>query len=240
MAHWKLAQKYIEHIPFPLENLKTNINKATKILLLDGLHTKVRKKNICTHIAFDTGIGVIDYWNDCTENKQAYGYILARLAQAGYIPICIVSDGHWGIKALCEEEKIPQQKCIFHVLKDLKTQLEDNSELVGANKVLYSRLKGILKSSSIESLEEKVSSFRKHLILHFDKPRQRRVIDWFLRTLPNATTHLSFAENIPRTTALLENINGQIRARTKTFRGVKSEQSLNNLLKILFRFRNYK
>lgn len=52
--------------------------------------------------------------------------------------------------------------------------------------------------------------------------------------------HLSFEEDVPRTSNILENLNGQIKARIKTFRGIKSEKSLNNFLKILFYFRNYK
>jgi transposase-like protein len=191
------------------------------------------------HIAFDTGVGVVDYWQDCTENKQAYGYILARLAKAGYRPICVVSDGHWGIKTLCEEQKIPHQRCVFHTLRYLKEQLSENGELLNGNKVLYSRLKGILKSSTIESLEMKMQKFRT-ILLHFQTPKQKRILDWFFRILESATIHLSFEQNVPRTTNLLENLNGQIRARLKTFRGVKSQESLDKTLKILFRFRNYK
>lgn len=191
------------------------------------------------HIAYDTGVGVVDYWQDCTENKQAYGYILARLENAGYKPICVVSDGDWSIKTLCEEEKIPQQLCIFHLLRYLRDQLSDHGELLKGNRVLYSRLKGILKSSTIEGLEMKVQNFRK-IAVCFETPRQRQVISWLFKILPRAVMHLSFDGNVPNTTGLLENINGQIRARLKTFRGVKSQESLEKVLKILFRFRNYK
>lgn len=161
------------------------------------------------------------------------------MKNVGYEPICVVSDGHWGIKALCEEERIPQQFCIFHILRYLRYQLSDHGELLKGNKVLYSRLKGILKSSSIERLEIKVQTFRK-ILLHFETPRQKQVIKWFFQVLPRAVIHLSFEENIPNTTGLLENLNGQIRARLKTFRGVKSQESLEKTLKILFRFRHYK
>jgi transposase-like protein len=237
--HWRSAQKYADHIPSPLQNLKTNLSKASKILLLDGIYVKIKGKDNCVHIAFDTNLGVVDFWQDCTENKQAYGYILARLTEIEYAPICVVSDGHGGIKALCKENKIPHQRCIFHILRYLKDQLSDRGELLKANKVLYSRLKGILKSSTIESLEMKATNFRT-IIMHFQSPRQKRTLEWFFKALPSAVIHLSFAENIPRTSNLLENLNGQIRARLKTFRGVKSQESLDKILKILFRFRNYK
>lgn len=239
MAHWKLAQKYADHIPSPLENLKSNIRNATGVLLLDGFFANIKGKDNCVHLAFDTGVGVVDSWQDCTENKQAYGYILARLAKVGYKPICAVSDGHWGIKTLCEEEKIPHQRCVFHTLRYLKERLSYNGELLDGNKVLYSRLKGILKSSTIESLEMKIRHFRTMLV-YFQTPTQRKTLEWFFKILQSATIHLSFEQKIPRTTNLLENLNGQIRARLKTFRGVKSQKSLDKILKILFRFRNYK
>lgn len=239
VAHWKLAQRYADHIPAPLDNLKTNLDKSSRILLLDGLFVNIQGEDNCVHIAYDTQIGVVDYWQDCTENKQAYGYILARLKKNGYEPICVVSDGHWGIKTICEAEKIPQQFCIFHILQYLRTQLSDYGELLKGNKVLYSRMKGILKSSNIESLENKIQSFRK-IVMHFETARQKRIIKWFFKVLPRATMHLSFEENVPNTTGILENLNGQIRARFKTFRGVKSQESLEKTLKILLRFRNYK
>lgn len=51
---------------------------------------------------------------------------------------------------------------------------------------------------------------------------------------------LSFeAGEVPTTTGLLENLNGQFKARIKTMRGMKSEQSLDNLSR-LFHFHNYK
>lgn len=219
--------------------MKKNLSLATKILLLDGIFVNIKGKENCVHIAYDTGLGVVDYWQDCSENKQAYGFLLARLKKIGYNPICVVSDGHWGVKSICEEEKIPQQYCIFHVLKYLRDQLSDHGELLKGNKVLYSRLKGILKSSNLESIELRIRRFRT-IIVHFETPRQKQVIKCFFHILPRAAIHLSFAEKVPSTTGLLENINGIIRARTKTFRGVKSQESLEKILKILFRFRNYK
>jgi len=66
------------------------------------------------------------------------------------------------------------------------------------------------------------------------------ILKWFWDILPHAVLHLSYRENVANTTGLLENLNGQIKQRIKTFRGVKSEDSLNKLLKILFYFRKYK
>ncbi len=69
---------------------------------------------------------------------------------------------------------------------------------------------------------------------------KQSILNWFWKILPNAVLHLSYEENVPNGTNLLENLNGQIKTRLKTMRGIKSEKSLNNLLKILFYFRKYK
>lgn len=239
--HWEQAQKYASHIPSPLEHFKKHKRIASGILILDGKHVRIKGEDHCIHIAYDTDLGVVDYWIDVTENKTAYGYLIQRLRAAGYSFMCVVSDGHFGIVPLIEEENFPHQRCIFHLLKNLKQFLAKNGELTGGNKVLYSRLKYILKTKHIEVLEKRVSWFRKFSAPHFTTKNQNSALRWLWEILPEATIHLSFLEeNVPRTSNLLENLNGQIEARIKTFRGVKSEQSLHNLLKILFRFRNYK
>ena len=241
MTHWKRVQAYAKCLPSPLEHFKKNRHAATSILILDGKHVRIRGEDFCIHIAFDTGLGVVDYWIDVTENKTAYGHIIRRLRDAGYPFRCVVSDGHFSIVPLLEEERFPHQRCLFHILKNLKEFLSENGELIGGNHVLYSRLKYILKANTIEELEERFSWFRMYSAPCFGSKKQKSAIQRLQELLPEATIHLCFDEGeVPRTSNLLENFNGQIEARLKTFRGVKSEQSLHNLLKILFRFRNYK
>lgn len=106
-------------------------------------------------------------------------------------------------------------------------------------KVMYSRIKGIFKATKIEKLPPKIDAFRK-LQSCWETPAQKRILKWFWQKVQYAVMGLSFDENVPRTSNMLENINGQIEARLKTFRGVESEKSLNKILKILFYFRNYK
>jgi transposase-like protein len=238
VGKWKQVQKYAPHIPHPLQNYLKNKDKATHILLLDATFTKVKGQDRAIMIAYDTGIGVVDYWIDCTENKTAYSYIFQRLTKVGYKPICVVSDGHFSILPIIEERNLPHQRCIFHLLKGLRrTLMREGNWMQLKDHVLCSRIKGILKTNHIEDLPERVNQFR-----HFQSffPGRAKVFEWFWDILPNAMLHLSYAEDVPRTTAKIENFNGQIKQRLKTMRGMKSEKSLNNLLKILFYFRKYK
>ena len=240
MGKWKQVQQYAEHIPSPLENYRRNRHLASHILLLDATYTKIRGEDRAIIIAFDTGIGVIDYWIDESENNTAYFALFNRLSNIGYQPICVVSDGHSSIAKVVEEYGFPHQRCVFHILREIERGLKRKGilELEGRNLVLYQRLKWVIMTPDIEHLSKRIDSLRLSSDVLFR--RHKRLIKWFWGVLPNAVMHLSFFEKVPNSTSLLENLNGQIKARFKTMRGLKSEESLNNLLKILFYFRNYK
>jgi len=232
------VQKYASHILSPLENYIKNKDHASGILLLDATFTKIKGEDLGVIIAYDTGIGVVDYWFDVSENATAYNYVLRRLEDAGYIPICTVSDGFSAILTVVDERNLPHQRCIFHLLKNLRIVLTNQGNWKQPrDHILYSRIKGILKTNKLEDLPERINRFREFEAFF---PGRKEIFKWFWSVLPAAVLHLSYEEAVPRTTALLENLNGQIKARLKTFRGVKSENSLHNLLKILFYFRKYK
>lgn len=242
-AKWRQAQKYADLIYEPLEHLRRNLSKASNVLLLDGKYVNVLGESVCIHIAYDTLIGVVDFWIDDTENKTAYTYVLRRLKDNGYDPICVVSDDHGGISSLIDAEGIPHQLCVFHLLKTLKRMIMGNASfresMPARYKVLYSRIKWIIKTKKIEDLPKKIDQFRM-IQCCLQTPKQKAILEWFWAILPKATMRLSFTEQVPLTSNALENLNGQIEQRIKTFRGVKSEQSLNKILKILFFLRKFK
>lgn len=239
MGTWKRVQEYASHILHPLESLHLRISGASLVLILDATYLKVRGKEQWVYIAYDTAIGVIHFALDDSENATGYATILNMLAVRGYKPIVVVSDGHGGIISAISDWSIPHQRCVFHIIKSMREFLSFHGELRGGNTVLYSRMKSLLKSTTIEVLADRVNQFRK-ILFCFRTPKQKEAIKKFWNVLHEATLHLSFNGEVPNTSNILENLNGQIKARTKTMRGVKSKHSLFNLLKILFHFRDYK
>ena len=240
-AKWRQVQEYADHIPSPLENYVRNRDKATHILLVDALFLNVKGEGTAVMIAWDTGIGVVDYVIDCTENKTAYSYLFQRLIdKVGYKPICVVSDGHFSILPILRERNLPHQRCTNHLLRELKRKLarKGSAELTGRNKILYSRIKHVFHTKNIEELPKRVENFRINAAPLFSD--KQSVLSWFWKILPDAVLHLSYTEKVPPTTNRIENLNGQVKQRLKTMRGMKSERSLHNLLKILFYFRKYK
>lgn len=240
MGKWKQVQDYAGHIPSPLEHYVRHRDQATHILLLDATFTKVKGEDRAVMIAWDTGIGVVDYWIDVTENATAYSLIFRHLDVVGYQPLCVVSDGHDSILSVIRERNLPHQRCKFHLLRELRRRLGKGSEaeLHGKNRILYSRIKGIFKTRRIKDLPERITRFRIQAASLFRN--NPGILRWFWKILPSAVLHLSYTEDVPDTTNILENFNGQIKQRLKTMRGMKSEKSLHNLLKILFYFRKYK
>lgn len=239
MGKWKQVQKYAEHIPSPLNHLKKHLSFASFVLILDVTYVSVLGQDRAIFIAYDTGIGVIDYMIGLREEKIIYQSILQSIKQVGYKPICVVSDGNAGLTKLLEEEGYPNQRCVVHLIRDLERLLgkQSNKKLKGNNKKIYIKMRDIWFTKTIDEIPKKIKNF-KQSERYFKK--KECIIQWFWKTLPNAILHLSYEEKIPYTTNILENLNGQIQQRIKTMRGLKSGNSLNNLLKIFFYFKKFK
>ena len=217
-----------------MENLHKNIKSASFVLLLDATWIRVLAHDKAILIAYDTSIGVVDYLIRNSESKHGYATIFRRLAKIGYKPICVVSDGHTALESVIKTLNLPHQRCVVHLLRDLERLLGKrmNKKLEGINKRICYTFKNVWFTKRIEDIPEKIAKIR------FRK--KKWIVEWFKKTLADAILHLSFEEKVPYTTNLLENINGQIKQRVKTMRGMKSKTSLHNFLKILFYFRFYK
>ena len=239
MGKWKQVQKYASHIPSPIEHLKRNILSASRVLILDATFVQVAGRDRAIHIAYDTGLGVVDYCIGKKETKKSYSYIFERLKKVGYRPICAVSDGNVGLVASIQKNGWPHQRCIVHLLRELVRLLGELrvADLKRKNREIYFLIHDIWMTKTIEEIPQKFSDFQKHEHRFKNKAW---ILEWFKEKSVAALMHLSFAEKIPRTSNAIENLNGQIKQRIKTMRGMKSAESLFNLLKIFFYFKNYK
>lgn len=239
MTIWRESQAYADSIPHPIESLSERISEASFILVLDATYEKVGGKGYYIHIAYDTGVGVIHFAIDESENATSYAIMLNMLAERGYKPMIVVSDGHGGILTAIRDWRIPHQRCIFHFLKNLRSSLTHKRELRKGNGVLFQRMRRILNSRSLEAFAKRVNDLRR-IVWCFRSKEQKQALEKFWEGLHEASLHLSFDGKVPSTSNVLERLNGQIEARTKTMRGMKSKKSLFKLLKILFYFRKYK
>lgn len=232
VTKWRNAQKYADHVPHPLIHYMRNRARASHILLLDAIFIKVKGEERAVMIAYDTGIGVINYWIDVSENAMAYSVVFQQLDMADYEPICVVSDRCISILKAIGERNLPHQLCIFHLLKQLRDWLTVSGEFRRPkDKLLFNRIHHIFMTNNIEYLPRRIERFK---IFENAFDGRDSIFEWFWEVVPKALLHLSYQENIPRTTNHIENLNKRIRQRFKTFYGVKSEDSLRKTLRVFF------
>lgn len=206
--------------------------------MLDAIHINVRGKERAVLIAYDTGIGVIGYWIDESENVMGYSVLFQQLDVVGYKPICVVSDRHVSIVKVVAEKNLPHQLCVFHLLKNLKQWLTIAGEFRQPKDVLlFDRIQHIFMSNRIEDVPRRIDRFR---LFQAAFTGRSAIFDWFWDVVPHALLHLSYEQKIPRTSNHIENLNKRIRQRLKTFYGVKSEDGLRKTLKMLFYFQERK
>ncbi len=233
MSIWRDEQRAGRSILTPLEFFKRHRECASGILLLDGKFLKIRGAERCEHFAFDTALGLVNSWMDDTENSTAYWHMYAELKKEGYPLRAIVSDGHSGIAKLTAEENIPHQRCVFHLLQDLRYFLGIRNDEISGNWILFQRLRHILMSPTLEKLVENLEFFRRYTSLLF--VHKKSILKWFYKNLEAATMHFSFIDgDVPRTNNQMENFIGQVEQRLKTMRGFKSEISAKYTLNAIF------
>lgn len=189
-------------------------------------------------IAYDTGIGVIDYWIDVSENTMAYSVIFQHLDMVKYHPLCVVSDRHTSIVNVVKERNLPHQLCVFHLLKQLKEWLMVAGEFRSPkDQLLYARIHHLFMTNKIENVPKLLEEFT---VFQSAFDGREEIFKWLRDVLPHAIIHLSYKENVPRTSAYIESLNRRLRQRFKTFYGVKSEDSLRKTLRMLFYFQERK
>ena len=231
-------QKYAKHISHPLIHYLRNKDRASNTLLVDAIYIKVKGEERAVLIAYDTGIGVINYWIDESESASAYGMLFRQLDYVGYKPICVVSDRHVSIIKVVDERRLPHQFCVFHLLKQLRENLTVRGEFrYPKDEILFNRIYHIFMTNKIENIPSLIEQFR---VFQEAFDGREPVFAWFWNVVPNALLHLSYQQKIPRTSNYIENLNKRIKQRFKTFYGVKSEDSLRKTLKILFYFQERK
>jgi transposase-like protein len=161
LTKWRQAQKYANHVSHPLIHYLRNKDRASHILLLDAIFIKVKGEERAVLIAYDTVIGVINYWIDESENIAAYSLIYQQLEKVGYKPICVVSDKCISIVKTTAEKKYPHQYCVFHLLKTLRAWLTVSGEFrYPKDKLLFNRIHHIFMTEKIEDVPRRIERFR--------------------------------------------------------------------------------
>lgn len=217
-----------------LERTKRNIHVCDGILVLDGKHLRIYGKLWTLFVAWDRGFRKPVHFilKQGGEGDLPYWRLLVDLKRLGYPFKGFVSDGIRSLKALLYEmyPNLPHQRCTVHIFLMARAKLAKGKKTSDRSKDFIELLRLILWS---RTLQEAKGRTMKLWNIRGLTSRERRVIEYIWPTLPQCFVcrdsrfkHLK----LPRSSNAIENVIGQVEARLKTRRGIKSDLSIQLLV----------
>ena len=217
-----------------LERTKRNLHLCDGILVLDGKHLRIHGKLWTLFVAWDRGFKKPVHYilQKGGEGDVPYWRLLVDLKRLGYAPKGFVSDGVQSLKELLSElyPNLPHQRCTVHVFLAARAKVATGRKIPERSKNFIQLLRMILWSRTLTEAKrrtQKLWNIR-------DLTRcERRAIEYIWPTLPQCFVccEKRFRYlHLPRSSNAIENVIGQVEARLKTRRGIKSEASMELLV----------
>lgn len=210
------------------------------IILLDGKHFQIGKKPYTLYVAFDGVKKKPISWILLPRYELRLGYdrILIHLKRQNSSISAAISDGHKGLAASVKNHYpiAIHQRCAAHVLQEVYRKLGGRWFLAtGYGKEIWPVMRRIALGFDNELVA-------KEYLLRMKRkyPQYRRAFFVLEKSLVSI---YQFAQRpdfpIPRTSNLIENFMGQLEQRLKTFRGIKTPESLIKIITnlIVFKYR---
>lgn len=203
----------------------------SNILLLDGKHFRIRKRPHTLYVAFDGIAKKPICWILLPryELREGYDRIFHLLKREKCCIDAVISDGHKGLAASVKDyyPLAIHQRCVAHILRDVYRRLGGRWFLsTGLGKEIWPIMRKIALGfdNYIEAKDYLKRMKRKY-------PEYSRA---FLVLEKSLIDIYSFSRSphlpIPRTSNLIENFMGFLEQRLKTFRGVKTSESLIKII----------
>jgi transposase-like protein len=217
-----------------LERTKRNLRLCDGILILDGKHLRIQGKLWTLFVAWDRGFKkpVHHILRKGGEGDVPYWRLLVDLKRLGYVPKGFVSDGILSLKELLSElyPELPHQRCTVHIFLAARAKVATGRKVSTRSKDFVELLRMILWSRTLTEAKRRT---QKLWDLRCLTQSERRALEYIWPTLPlcfvcrdRRFRHL----RLPRSSNAIENVIGQVEARLKTRRGIKSEASLELLV----------
>jgi len=206
-------------------------SNPSNILLLDGKHFRIKKRPHTLYVAFDgiTRKPICWILLPRYELREGYDRIFYFLKRQKASIDAVISDGHKGLAASVRDyyPLAIHQRCTAHVLRDVYRKLGGKWFMfTGLGKEIWPVMRRIALGfeSYIEAKNYIKNAKRKY-------PEYSRA---FLVLEKSLIDIYSFSRSpllpIPRTSNLIENFMGFLEQRLKTFRGVKTSESLIKII----------
>lgn len=231
---YRRVQRALKRKRSLLERTKRNLHLCDGILILDGKHLRIHGKLWTLFVAWDRGLKKPVHYilRKGGEGDVPYWRLLIDLKRLGYAPKGFVSDGILALKELLSElyQDLPHQRCTVHVFLAARAKVATGRKIPERSKHFIELLRVILWSRTLAEAKRRLQQLWR---LRGLTASERRALEYIWPTLPQCfvcrekpSRHL----HMPRSSNAIENVIGQVEARLKTRRGIKSEASMELLV----------
>lgn len=221
-----------------LDRTKKYLKRCDGVLVLDGKHLRIRGKLHTVFVAWDRGLGRPIHFliREGGEGDMGYWRLLVDLKRIGYRFFGFISDGIISLKELLADyyPDLPHQRCTVHIFLAARSKVAPGKRGSERTEDFIELLRRILWSRTIREARRRL---KKVWMIPYLSNRERRALEYIYPTLPQCfvcreTRWKSL--KLPRSSNAIENVIGQLEARFKTMRGIKSaaaaERLINELL----------
>jgi transposase-like protein len=208
---------------------------AVKVLFLDATYHKARVNGIVVSVATFIVAGILEDGHrailavdsDLSENEVHWRRVLSGLVERGMHGVrLIVSDSHEGLRSAREAALpgIPWQRCQMHLQQNAQAYVTKP----GLKAEVAADIRSIFRAGSLEEARRLLAS----MVEKYSKC-QSKLAAWMEDNIPEGLTVFSFPAAVRqflRTNNMEENLNRQIKSRTRLIPAFPNVESLMRLV----------
>lgn len=218
-----------------LENWRNRPIGCVKALFADATYHKVRIDGVVVPVATFIVVGILEDGHrsilavdtDLSENEVHWRRVLSRLVERGMHGVkLIVSDSHEGLRAAREAALpgVPWQRCQMHLQQNAQAYVTK----AGLKAEVAADIRSIFRAGSLDEAKRLLAAtVEKYATC------QSKLAAWMEENIPEGFTVFSFPEDVRqflRTNNLEENLNKQIKSRTRLIPAFPNTDSLLRLV----------
>ena len=218
-----------------LESWRNRPLGEVKVLFADATYHKARVDGVVVPVAtfIVTGIladghrAILAVDTDLSENEVHWRRVLSRLVERGMRGVRLfVSDSHDGLRAAREAAMpgVPWQRCQMHLQQNAQAYVTRMS----LKHDVASDLREVFNAPTMEEARRKLAE----VVDRYSKS-QSRLAAWMEENVPEGLAVFSFPQDVRmflRTNNISENLNRQIKARTRLIPAFPNTDSLMRLV----------
>ena len=208
---------------------------AVKALFLDATYHKARMNGVVVSVATFIVAGILEDGHrailavdsDLSENEVHWRRVLSRLVERGMHGVrLIVSDSHEGLRSAREAALpgIPWQRCQMHLQQNAQAYVTKS----GLKAEVAADIRSIFQAGSLEEARRLLAS-----MVEKYSNCQSKLAAWMEDNIPEGLTVFSFPAAVRqflRTNNMEENLNRQIKSRTRLIPAFPNVESLMRLV----------